>query len=974
MKQRPCLIIVFIILASLLSCRNDLIPLEEMILDRANDRTAPVVLVESPSADSVYGQNVAVTGLVSDDGSVLPVLTYQVQDDLGKVITEGTAELSSVESTTGVSASFDIRFSTESMCSDILIILTATDWNGNVDDHSSFRLQYPGNSIPSLKAVSGNNAISLSWEPLSEAREYIVYYTLDEESFTEASASQVRVVPEAGQERISLVLNKDEHGVRNNRLSQVLVRAVTSEGNLDSSVMNIVPLGAESLTPRLSAGADAVFLDWNPVHCAEGYDAEYTVWRSKSGEEGSFSRISPVGWTYSHFRDESVSEGNIFYYKVSCESFSSVISTAAVCKSLKTIPGAFIADYTEILGDESNRSVSTYTFTPDGNRLFIFDKYPSNRTIMELDINSCSQVGTTYSVGNLVYDMAANNDTLFILKAGSSLNEKVIISLDISTPGTITEQDRITVDYTKSICLKDQTLYLTKSNSSNHFAMDVSNPSDLKTESALSYGGSISVTSGSTSDLFFVGDTLYSRCRNGSGTSQIALYDSLSDSWSAVNLLDDAPGFDQSDLLYTYMTANGDSGKLAVLCDTHYLSNSDVLLWIYDIGSDGSLTLMEFKVLDDRNTSYQNMPVIIDNTLFVKRSNNTVQAININGRIYEKKSHSIPHYPRLLSPDGNSLFVTTYDNGIGMVSLNTGAPLSLRATWAPPAPACGALALDRGRLYSFGNYKTIRQYSIGNNDTLTLLDSDTASGWGIAVNGDVLYQRTGNRRIDLYSISSSGALGGKIGEIVTQREVYSISFAGDYLIAGEKYKVEIFDVSDSDKMISISDFDTNYNVTGTEVYEDSLLVLDSNYGLCCYNFSNPEDPVLEGVFYDRASSSRTVHAVDVQEGLVYLGTNTGLFVLNLEEASNWRTADSSFDNYGSASCWIEGDAKGVKVAGDFLYFSNSGYLGAYSLSNPKNPELFYEDTEARYINSITLWGNSLFGLTTGTLYSFSQDG
>ena len=966
-------IIVLSLVFSFFSCKNNLISLDDDILDKAKDDTPPEIVVDSPTADSVFGQTVTISGTVSDNGSVMPVLGYQVLNDLGESKASGTAELQALETEQGVSGSFAIRFTTEDMSSDILISLTATDWNGNEASLPSFSLKYPGNAIPSLAVLSGNKEISLSWDAISNATEYRIYYTKNQAIFNENTAS-CEVITPGDEESFSFDLNSEDHGIGNNRLSQVLLRAVTPETTLDSSLIDVVPLSSATLTPRVSIGRDTAYIDWNPVQCAEGLQVEYSLWRSESGEEDSYTRVTPSDWSSSHFEDESIREGQTYYYRVSLDEESSVISTPVLCKSATSIPDLYQVDYNELISESGFAVGDKVFFTPDGNRLFIIDS--SAKVISEINMVSGEIIGTSFTPLNSpsMYRIEGNNSNLFILTSEATSydpSDRQIISLDISTQGSITQLDRRDVDYADDICLKGQTLYLCKSNDGIHYSMDVSNPSVLPLEAAINYGGTITVKSESIEELYINGDYMYSRCEDGSGVVQIAIYNTVTDSWTAKAFLADTSGVVvQGDLNRTSMRLNEDAGKLIILSDTGS-TICDLMLWVYDIQSDGSLDLMEFKVLEDQEFLNITVPLIVGDTLYISRYQKTVQAVSIGSRIYLKESHSIPHYPYSLNPDGDKLLVYTYENAAGLVTLTEESPLSYQKEWSTGAGS-SPLAFDGGRLFTHNYSGDIGQYACTLTDSLSLLGTDRLSGWGIAVYGDTLYLRTGEKRIELYQINSDGTLGIKTGEISTVREVFSLSFAGDYLIAGEKYYVEIFDISDLSDISRISEFEARYTVKGSKVYEDSLLIIGDGSGLCCYDFSTPESPVLQGSFYDRSSVSKSFYSVDVQDGIIYLGSDSGLFVLDLDQASYWTAAETPGDT-GSASCWIEGQARAVKAAGDYLFFSNSGYLGAYSLTVPKKPVLFYEDPVPRYMESLALWGNGLFGKTTATLFGYYLD-
>jgi len=112
-----------------LSCPN---PLSETAVTRAKDRLGPTITVLTPSDSSVYKASMTVTGTAVDlavsrgagNGS-LKTLSYEI------VPSALTGEI-----TVGDDGGFSFGFSTIGMAGDIVVVLTATDWNNNVTEES----------------------------------------------------------------------------------------------------------------------------------------------------------------------------------------------------------------------------------------------------------------------------------------------------------------------------------------------------------------------------------------------------------------------------------------------------------------------------------------------------------------------------------------------------------------------------------------------------------------------------------------------------------------------------------------------------------------------------------------------------------------------------------------------------------------------------------------------------------------------
>ncbi len=132
-----CSITSILVFAHLLaSCLN---PMDEVIVSKAKDRLGPGIIISSPSDSSDYRSTVTVSGTVSDPLSsvgdkkgTVNSLSYEIVPSTVK----GTVTIDE-------QGGFSFEFSTIGMSGDIVVVLTATDWNGNTTKTS---LKLKGNS------------------------------------------------------------------------------------------------------------------------------------------------------------------------------------------------------------------------------------------------------------------------------------------------------------------------------------------------------------------------------------------------------------------------------------------------------------------------------------------------------------------------------------------------------------------------------------------------------------------------------------------------------------------------------------------------------------------------------------------------------------------------------------------------------------------------------------------------------------
>ncbi|MBN2050568.1 MAG: hypothetical protein JW760_09005, partial [Spirochaetales bacterium] len=442
-RQSAAWIPVMLFLLLVLSgCPDTLGPFNPTVIDQIKDKNPPVITIITPEAYDAYTQTVTVTGRVTDDGESLPILTYTVTDEsgLGKkagdvTVTEGTAG-------TGVAGSFSFSFTTVEYSTDIILSVTATDWNGNAGDPTTLRLVYPGSTLSSFSLTPGNKQVSLSWEPISGADEYTVYYNSGGTAFNEATADSFTIAAGAYDGSDPVVLTAADHGVKNGVLCRVKVKASSAGGDQwSSSVLETLPLSQFSLLPKTDCFENKIVLYWRPA--SDG--VTYQVWRSETGKEGPYELISGTSLTEPRFTDTQVQEGQRYHYRVGAEENSAQLSAPADASttSMKTSGSAEIY---RALKTDSIIALAVSGTTAYG---VTYDIMTDSIEVISLDISLPSSPleldRTTWNVppgASLmsVYDIAVSEDAAFVslwYSNPSSVYE--VVAFDIGEPENLAE-------------------------------------------------------------------------------------------------------------------------------------------------------------------------------------------------------------------------------------------------------------------------------------------------------------------------------------------------------------------------------------------------------------------------------------------------------------------------------------------------------------------------------------------------------
>ena len=336
---RGLLVLSIILLAGLIiSCENPLAPFDPGVVSQQKDDTAPVVEILTPAADSIYGQSVNVSGKVSDNGG-LSAVSWYTSGPLGE-LDSGEIALDLI----AADGAFSFGFATSDYSSEITIVVTVVDWNGNVSS-TSVNMSYSGSAVSSFSALAANKSVLLDWEAVDGADSYTLYYTtngnLPSEKYTETPV----VLTAPPSESLTLT------GLRNGEVHVFQLKAEASDGKeWFSEYISAVPCSDHTFTPAVTGGDDSIKVEWDCVAENLGYE----VWRAES-LNGNYSNIS--GTVYSSpFYDTLALGGIRYYYKLRPVVEGGQLSGADSAE----LYSVTVSEFTELMSCSGNGAINDF--------------------------------------------------------------------------------------------------------------------------------------------------------------------------------------------------------------------------------------------------------------------------------------------------------------------------------------------------------------------------------------------------------------------------------------------------------------------------------------------------------------------------------------------------------------------------------------------------------------------------------------
>lgn len=279
--------------------------IDKAAIARAKDSTAPVIVLAAPADGASCANVVEVKGSVSDTdnsggaGSVSS-LSYEI---LGTT-QGGPVELSA-------DGSFDFLFDASAVGTRFSLVVNAVDWNGNSASQAVSLVRDSSSSIPSLAAVSGNKAVSLTWDAVPQTERYDLMYSTNG-SLPSASNG----VTLEGVESPCLV-----DGLPNGSLCVFRLIAHPKAGWTESSsdyAMSI-PLSPRSLVPQVKGEAGQLRVRWPAISATSDFELQ-----RRTGATGDFVKLGLVHGT--EYVDSGLSEGVDYYYRLRPSTYSDTLS------------------------------------------------------------------------------------------------------------------------------------------------------------------------------------------------------------------------------------------------------------------------------------------------------------------------------------------------------------------------------------------------------------------------------------------------------------------------------------------------------------------------------------------------------------------------------------------------------------------------------------------------------------------------
>ncbi len=1009
------------------SCKNNLIEMKENILDRASDTTVPVLVLETPIEDSIYDQKITISGSISDDGVEMPAINYSLSDILGVETIEGTVDVTESESESGSAGIFSFELSTARFDTDIILTLDAVDWNGNSAETVSVKLNYPGSTLPSLTVTPGNSEITINWAAISEAEDYTIFYNTEGTPFAESLAGTISLTAAELATASPITLNSSEHGVKNGILCQIRVTASDSEGNTWSSpLMDTVPLSPFTLIPKTETYEDKIFLTWKPVKVPPQKSVTYQVWRSSSGEDGTYSLLSNELLIDSEFTDTSAAGGTIYYYKVSAEENENTTSLpiAAQCPEMYTELSAEINRFfngelygrVEISGNTAYAIRRVHHTNPSSPywvdiELIAMD-ISDLSSITVLSRDECDLEDVKKETSSVYWnDLTISDERAYVALRYTNLSSQEIYkiySFDITTPANIQLKPSETIDppaaspfddiYCVSADSSRDVLYIGMRDGTDAY-LGSADISTAASPGAINMGA---VVAGMPKDVGFSENYAYlistqPDFSDPNSHAKLTPYDCTVPTAPSIGTpvsLTDSSNYEEahatSDLYddFDYITAldiDTASGIMVIVSqpdytDSYYYHGG---VWVYDISTPGT---PDFQGGIDAGIPLTDVE-IKDSFAYCSTKNGKVKVLGIStpSSIYERVEYDTTGDSPGLGLNDEGIIVA--DDSAGITTIKTSNAESLtEADTESPSQSYGSFL--KGDILYLAQRFGVSAYQITSGGMMSRLNYQSMYSEDVVVLGDYAFYAAGSNtsgEIAVIGLSANGDVSASPRYYVGVDNTTSLDYWGDYLYAGEGGAgVEIFDISDPENLVSVGLIPVNRSAEFVLARDDYLYIADNWYGLLCYDITDPLNPIYIGDFYNRNSDAaeRSATNISATKDHIVFSADLATYILPARPQTDWVEANASSSGIsagsltpaelGSALAAINLYNSGLLAEGSILYFTKNFTVYMYSLEKADSPRMIYISPYGLISGNnetIELFGNYIVVHDHYTLYS-----
>lgn len=248
----------FLTAIAIISCPT---PINEKMFLKVKDEVAPQLTVTSPTDGDAYGAYTLVAGVVTDlsDGGAAGTVSSLSVEILGitgdqSISVDKSGNFSTILTTSGVGYS-----------GDIVLKLTALDWNGNSKE-ITLALKKAEGEIAAFNVTAGNKSAVINWEDLPGASSYTVQEI--------RNGASVEGITDSSYTWEGLT-NGDLYSFR-------VIAEIEGETYLSFS-KDVIPLSSRTLTPTLETVYQGINLTWADIPAA----SEYIVERAEA-EDGPY--------------------------------------------------------------------------------------------------------------------------------------------------------------------------------------------------------------------------------------------------------------------------------------------------------------------------------------------------------------------------------------------------------------------------------------------------------------------------------------------------------------------------------------------------------------------------------------------------------------------------------------------------------------------------------------------------------------
>jgi len=884
------------------------IPLNDEMSREVMDTVAPVISVLSPVDGDAYGAKTMITGRVEDsaDGGTPGKVTSLLVEILG------------VTGSRGISVNTNGTFSTildtngAGYSSDIVVKLTAIDWNSNSSE-ITMALRKAAGEITGFTVTPGNRSAAVSWNQLPGAESYTLKEYRSGESVTGIIDTFYIWEDLANGSKCSFRVEADIDG-----------------STYSSEIEEAIPLAESTLTPSVESVYRGIMLTWKDIPAA----SEYVIERSDD-KNGLYSirTITPD----STFLDDMLERGAGFYYRIyPIERMSN--PDIMVSSSTYGCAGYF----------HGRNDYSIFSSVDTGNSAF--------ETVVR---------------GNYAY-IADGTDGLWIADISDIYNPVLVSNCD--TPGYPSDGVNENYGNAKGIALSDNYAYIANRQSGMHI-IDISNPlSPFILNVSYDSDGGLPSDINSSSGVVLSSD--YSYAYVADKTSMLVLHISgpdqpeLTGKWDSSEyagklVVDDNYAYvaDGNDGLQIIDITNPASPGEVGACNTYYargidlltidsstyacIADSDEGLKIIDITTPSSVT--NSSSTGSSTTSGDNfLGIIVSETrkrAYVANSINGLSIIDVSNPADPDIIGlcDTPGDAHGVTINGDYAFVSDFNSGLQIIDISEPDVTVIRSVDTGTVVNCGitisgnyAFVTDGNPLNPDYTAGALKVFSLADPENPVLVSSDSANVencTGIAVSGNYAYVTDYNPGLHVFDISnpSDPVLKATCDiKVTTPGRSEGIAVSGSYAyVAAKGNGLQIVDISDPDNPFLAGLCDMNTDAMNVAVSGNYAYLAGKGGGLVVMNISDPDYPYQVGSHdtignaYGVAVVGNYVYIADGDNGLVILDITTPESITDSSPAYTFNTA---------------GIATGVTISGSYAFVADGAEgLNVIDVSHPEDP-------------------------------------